>query len=255
MNHMFHRIIFFSFVRMLVFILLLTALVAPSSPELFAQSLPGTSGYYHIPSADHNPDKTTYFGTNLLNKKYLMWGNPDYHAMNFFFTTTYLPFVELSVRFTRKIDMPEKYYESTVGDRMMSARFNPLREGKWLPSVVVGFQNFFTTLSSGDASHFNSTYIVATKNIEPGLVAKTVGVTIGYGSDILQASDYQFIGFFGGVRIVPEYLDFLELLLEYDAERWNAGARITILKHLVLLGGLEGLDAFSGGISYRFTLP
>ncbi len=240
----------FSFFGLFLFIFMI---LAPKA--IVGQSLTGTTGYFSIPSAEIYQDKAMFFGSNLLNKEYKKWGNLDYHAMDFFVTTTYLPFVELSIRFTRMIDLPKSEYESTNGDRMASARFRLLKEGKFHPAVVFGLQNFFTTLQSGDASHFNSTYLVVTKNFKIHKVLQNVGLTAGYGTDVLTSADYQFIGFFGGVKITPQDLNFLELMLEYDAEKWNLGTRITVLKHVVFLAGLEGFDAFSGGLSYRFMLP
>lgn len=218
-----------------------------------SQALTGTTGYYNIPSAEIHPDRTMFMGSNLLSKEYKKWGSPNHDAMNFFVTTSFLPFAEVSIRFTRVIDLDD--YSSTVGDRMASARIRVLNEGKYYPAVLIGLQNFFTTLSSGNASHFNSTYLVVTKNFRLPQVIENIGLTAGYGSDVLQAADYQFIGFFGGIKITPKKMNFLELMIEYDADKWNTGARVTILKHIVLLGGLEGLDAFSGGVSYRFLLP
>jgi len=220
-----------------------------------SQALTGTTGNFNIPTAEIYQDKTIFFGSNLLNKEYKKWGDPDYHAMNFFVTTTYFPFFEISIRFTRMIDMPSDAYESTNGDRMASARIRICKENKYIPAITLGLQNFFTTLESGDASHFNSTYLVATKNFSIGKVIENISLTAGYGSDLLKAADYQFIGLFGGINIRPENIDFIELMFEYDADKWNAGVRVTILKHLVLLVGYEGLDAFSGGVSYRFMLP
>lgn len=218
-----------------------------------AQSLTGTTGYFNIPSGEIHKDRTMFVGSNLLSKDYKKWGSPDHDAMNFFVTTSFLPFAEISIRFTRVIGLDD--YSSTVGDRMASARLQVLNEKKYVPSVVIGLQNFFTTLSSGGASHFNSTYIAVTKNFRLPKVINNFGLTAGYGSEILDAADYQFIGLFGGIKITPQHLEFLELMAEYDGDKWNAGARVTILKHIVLLGGFEGLDAFSGGVSYRFLLP
>jgi hypothetical protein len=220
-----------------------------------AQSLTGTTGYFNIPSADLHSDKTLFFGTSLLHKDYKEWGNPDYHGMAFYATSAFLPFMEISIRYSRMIDLPSEQYESTVGDRMASARIRPLKEGKYYPSIVIGVQNFFTTLESGNASHFNSSYIVATKNIYLNKILGKVGLTAGYGAELFTSADYQFIGFFGGINISPKNMEWLELMLEYDADKWNAGTRITILKHLVILAGLEGMDAFSFGVNYRFKLP
>ncbi|HZK08115.1 MAG TPA: YjbH domain-containing protein [Bacteroidales bacterium] len=236
-------------------VLMSTVFILLNSYACKAQSLPGTTGYFNIPSAEIYPDRTLFVGTNLLNKEYKKWGNPDYHAMDFFVTTTFIPFVELSVRYSRMIDLPGELYKSTVGDRMASIRVRPLKEGRYHPAVVVGLQNFFTTLQSGGASHFNSTYVVLTKNFRLNTFIDRVGVTAGYGSDLFTAADYQFLGLFYGINFSPKNMDFLELMVEYDADKWNAGARVTILKHVVILAGLEGMDAFSGGISYKFQLP
>jgi hypothetical protein len=46
----------------------------------------------------------------------------------------------------------------------------------------------------------------------------------------------------------------MEVFCEYDCEKTNAGFRVTVLKHLVILGGLEGLKAPSGGVSYKLIL-
>lgn len=234
---------------------LLVLLLLLMNNQANSQALTGTTGNFNIPTAEIYQDKTMFFGSNLLNKEYKKWGNPDYHAMNFFVTATYFPFFEISIRFTRMIDMPSDAYESTNGDRMASARLRIFKEKKYIPAITIGLQNFFTTLESGDASHFNSTYLVATKNFSVEKIIENICLTAGYGSDILKASDYQFIGLFGGIKITPQYMKFLELMFEYDADKWNAGVRVTILKHLILLAGYEGLDAFSGGVSYRFMLP
>ncbi len=218
-----------------------------------AQSLTGTTGYFNIPSGEIYPDKTMYAGASFLNKKYVEWSGYEYTSMPVFVTFSFVPFMEVSIRFTRALGRED--YSSTVGDRMASARFQPIKEGKYWPSVVIGFQNFFTTLGSGEASHFNSTYLVATKNFKFHKIIHSFGLTAGYGSEIFTSADYQFIGFFGGIKITPQHLEFLELMLEYDADKWNVGARLTLFKHLVLLGGFEGMDSFSGGVSYRFNLP
>ena len=114
-------------------VLMSTVFILLNSYACKAQSLPGTTGYFNIPSAEIYPDRTLFVGTNLLNKEYKKWGNPDYHAMDFFVTTTFIPFVELSVRYSRMIDLPGELYKSTVGDRMASIRVRPLKEGRYHP--------------------------------------------------------------------------------------------------------------------------
>jgi hypothetical protein len=243
---------------------------------LKAQSLTGTTGYFNIPSGEIYKDKTLFFGSNRLHKDYTNWGKENHYAADFFVTTTYLPFAEISIRFTRMLGLDD--YSSTVGDRMASVRLQALKEGEFRPAVVIGVQNFFTTLSSGDASHFHSSYIVATKNFQFNKVIHNLGITAGYGSDkLFKAANYQFIGFFSGINIVPRHLEFIELMAEYDGDKLNCGIRLTLLKHIVILAGMEGVDTFSGvryvpqksfgrnvlellepfsgGISVKFVLP
>lgn len=219
-----------------------------------SQSLPGTTGYFNMPSADLYEDKTFFFGFNRSDKKYHDYADGEYDMNIFYLTITYLEFLEVSLRYTR-LDGFDPPGRKQAGDRMASARFRPVKEGAFHPSIVIGFQNFFSTLESGGASHFNSTYIVATKNLHLDGFIKQIGFTAGYGSDFFKSADYQFIGLFGGVRVIPRDLETLELMFEYDADKWNVGARVTIIRHFTLLAGLEGFDSFSGGIAYRFNLP
>jgi hypothetical protein len=43
-------------------------------------------------------------------------------------------------------------------------------------------------------------------------------------------------------------------MLEYDAERFNAGLRLNLFNHIHLLGGFIDLKHFSGGASVTFQL-
>lgn len=230
-----------------------------------AQSLTGLTGGFNIPTADFQEDKTLIFGYNYLGSKYydLYSRGHDYSYSVGYFDLTMLPFAEVSVRITYPNGFNADHENIIIGDRMISGRLRPLKEGKYHPSVVVGLQGFYkTTGGSGlinvdgaGASFFNSSYIVLTKNFHLNAFIDRIGVTTGYGSDIIKANTHQFLGLFYGVNFSPKNMEYLELMMEYDADKWNAGARVTILKHVVILAGIEGLDAFSGGISYKFLLP
>lgn len=232
--------------------------------NLNAQSLTGLSGGYSIPTADFQKDKTMFIGYSYLNKAYYprYVKSKAYSYSAGFFTITFLPFAEVSVRITYPNGYNAEHKDIIIGDRMISGRLRPLKEGKYWPAVVIGLQGFYKTTGSGllntegaGASYFNSSYIVLTKHFTPDIFIGKIGLSAGYGTDIVAANTYQFIGFFGGINISPKNMEYLELMMEYDAEKWNAGLRLTILKHVVLLAGLEGLDAFSFGVNYKFRLP
>ncbi len=205
-----------------------------------------------------------FLGYSYLNSKYydLYSVGKNYTYSLGYFTITFLPFAEVSVRVTYPNGYNKDHEDIINGDRMISGRLQPLRERKYLPSIVIGLQGFYKTTGEGlinpdgkGASYFNSSYIVMTKNFRPKNILGKIGITAGYGADVIAANTYQFIGFFGGINISPKNMEYLELMLEYDADKWNTGIRLTILKHIVLLAGLEGMDAFSFGINYRFLLP
>ncbi len=229
-----------------------------------AQSLTGLSGGYSIPSAGFQEDKTIYFGNAYLNSKYYdLYSNGNNYSYSLgYFGLTFLPFAEVSVRITYPNGYNEDHEDIIIGDRMISGRLRILKERKYFPAIVLGLQGFYKTtgddlLNTGGkgASFFNSSYLVMSKDIHPGKVLESVRFTLGYGSDFIAANTHQFIGLFGGINLSPKNLEWLELMLEYDADKWNAGMRVTIVKHVVLLAGFEGMDSFSGAINYRFRLP
>ena len=233
--------------------------------SIHSQSLTGLSGGYSIPSADFQKDKTLILGYNYLNSKYydLYSKGKDYSYSIGYFALTFLPFAEVSVRITYPNGYNAEHEDIIIGDRMISGRLQPLREGKYHPSVVIGLQGFYKTTGKDDpinsgvkgASFFNSSYIVITKHVSFNNVFDKIGVTVGYGADFIAANTYQFIGLFYGINVSPKNMEYLELMMEYDADKWNVGMRLTIVKHVVILAGFEGFDSFSGGISYKFRLP
>lgn len=220
----------------------------------FSQSLTGTIGYFNIPSGDLLPDKTFYTGFNRVSKNYQVYAGGEYDLNIFYATLTYIEFLEIGLRYTR-LDGFKPPDRKQAGDRMAILRIRPVKEGKFHPSVVIGLQNFITTINTGEASHFNSSYLVLTKNFNCKYIFESIGITAGYGFDIMRAADYQFIGFFGGIRLIPKIIKNTELFFEYDADKFNTGTRVLLFNHFSIMAGFEGFDSFSGGISYRFQLP
>jgi hypothetical protein len=232
--------------------------------QSYSQSLPGLSGGYSIPSAYFQKDRTLYFGYTYLNSKYYdLYSNGNNYSYSLgYFGLTILPFAEVSVRLSYPNGYNKDHEDIIMGDRMISGRLRVVKERKYWPAIVVGLQGFYKTtgddlinVGNGGPSFFNSSYLVMSKNFYFNKVFERLRFTAGYGSDIVVAQTYQFIGLFGGINISPKNVKWLELMLEYDADKWNAGMRVTILKHVVILAGFEGMDSFSGAINYKFRLP
>jgi hypothetical protein len=233
-------------------ILSLTVVLALlSQPEnSVAQSLTGTSGLITIPTAEILKDGEVSFGANFMNKEYFAYGFNKYHGLANFVTMGYLPFFEISLRLTRKLDYPEP---QAIGDRMISVRLRPLKESRFLPAFVLGAHDFARVTGTAiPTNHFNALYLSASKGFGLRPVIDRIEFHIGYGTDWIEAVDHQFAGPFGGISISPR--PFIRFMLEHDAEKLNCGLRISILDHIDFLAALIDLKVISGGTSFRFRL-
>ena len=235
-----------------IFILTFSFFLFPFS-LIPAQTLTGPTGLFTIPNAEVINDGQISFGINLLPKKYLEYSNYNYDAGTFAVNVGYLPFLELTFRATRQLNLPS--YNNHVMDRYIGVKVRVLEQDELLPSISLGVNNPINTGES--ARHFNATYIVFTKTY-PFNEAIEIESTLGYGSDIIKAVDYQFVGIFGGISLNFNTSQFLNsrisLMAEYDAERFNSGIRLTLFNHINILAGLMGMDSFSGGVSTMWEL-
>jgi len=209
-----------------------------------AQSLTGTTGLITIPSAEVMRDGEFSIGVYYSPREVLRENSFDYNSLLIFAMGSYLPFLEIGLRST----YPFQFKEHAIGDRMPIVRIKLFSEKELLPSVLVGVHDFLSVYGGNSAVHFNALYLVMTKNFYEGKMS----LTLGYGSDLIKAEGHQFVGLFGGINI--KLLNALELMTEYDAERFNTGFRLTLFNHLKLLAGFLNMRHFSGGASFSFQL-
>jgi hypothetical protein len=227
-------------------LLVTSALILPRvAAPLPAQSLTGTTGLVTIPTAAMPADGTLTVGMNLLDDRYHDYAQrkqQGHDAIVQFASVGFLPFVEVGLRLSRGVDVPDQ----AIGDRMISVRLRVLKEEAHLPAVVVGVHDIVGT------RYFHAEYVVASKQVATPLGA--VGLHAGYGGDwsSVRARAHQFVGGFGGISVAPR--PWVTLMAEHDAERVNAGMRLHVWR-VTVLGAAHGLDHFSGGISYTHRLP
>lgn len=156
---------FFSFFIMGLLALIPAAVQADSmKPTL---NTFGSTGLIDMPTAEHQPDGE--FTTTIS-----YFGGAQRYTASF----QILPRLSGSFRYSIIPD-----YNNTASrkqfDRSFDLRYQVFEEGKYLPAVTVGFQDFIGTgIYSGE-------YIVATKRLHPKLKA-TVGVGWGRLSDTLR---------------------------------------------------------------------
>ncbi len=242
----------FSPLRPLIGIIAVTLALTVEAEEGAAQALTGTTGLVTIPTADMPDDGVVAFGSGFLNKVDLPEeifdaifpdGLGRFHGLAYYVTLGYLPFLEVSLRLTRFVDVSEP---QALGDRMVSVRLRVFQESHWVPAVVVGAHDLVGTRV------FNALYGVASKHFQLPASTGTLGVHAGYASDAIAAAHHQFSGPFAGVSYGPA--EFVKILVEHDGADVSAGVRLTLVERISALVALQHLEGFSAGISYRLFL-
>lgn len=218
-------------------------------PAANTQSITGMPGYFHIPTANFNPDGTLYLGAGFIPKKYLSYTEKEYDLAIFYTSLTFLPFVELNLRATR----PLGALHYTV-DRMPSIRIRLLKESEYLPAVVAGAHDFIAITDNSTSRKYGAFYLVMTKTIYFRAIPLHIETTAGYGTNWLHSSCGEFTGLWGGVSIQYSKLPFASFMLEYDGEVFNPALQLVFFKHLHLTAGFINFDSFAGCVSFHINL-
>lgn len=170
-------------------------------------SLNGFSGLITIPNAH-----VTEYGTGVAAYSDMMYLQNEYqHNNNVIGSFGIFPHVEVSGRiawFKTHVDSRD---EGKPRDLSANIKLNiPYIPDNWF-ELAIGKQDI-----GGEASYFDTTYVVASKNIGP------FRFDIGYGST--DSSD-RLNGEFAGVEFAP--FEWVSLLAEYDAQDANTGFRLS----------------------------
>jgi len=211
--------------------------------DFWMPNLGGTTGLINIPTAEVLPSGTILFGVTVTEKKWAYFDRGDSDNWNYFFTVGFLPRVELSLRATYAPN--DRLYlgaENTgTVDRGVGGRLKIVKEGDLIPALSVGIDDARGT------RRFHALYAVGTKGISVGQ-AGSLRVTLGYGSDTMDAKNYVLNGAFGGGEFVLG--DTFSLAVDHDTEKWNAAARLTLFHHLQATFVLLDFDIPSGGAAW-----
>lgn len=216
-----------------------------TSLDVLAQPSAGTSGLLNTPTADMQADGTLLFGGNYLPEAI----TPEafsYNTGNYYVNITFLPFLEINYRLT--IIQTESTGKYNQQDRSFALRGRLLHERKYIPAIVVGGNDIYTSCK-GSNQYFGSFYIVATKKLE--LSKNKLTTTLGCGIDIFDRN--RCSGIFGGLAFYPCFFAPLSLIIEYDTQAFNAGASL-LFKHFWVYAFTYNMKYLSGGIAYKIYL-
>jgi len=188
--------------------------------NLRAQSLTGITGMLNVPTAELLEDGEISFGASYLNKKYLPATFTNDDGLAYYVTVGFLPFAELSIRFTKRMAPID-----ALGDKMFSFRIRLVQEKEVIPSILIGIHDPFHSTEK-ITNKFSALYLATTKNIPLGKLFNNFKISFGYGTEMINASSHQFKGFFGGISF--EFIHLLELIGEYDSQIFNTGVKLNL---------------------------
>lgn len=153
-------------------------------------------------------------------------------------TVQFLPRVSLHYRQSfKRADFPQ-----ATGDRVLGAQAAVLTESRLRPGLAFGIRD------AGGTRKHHTTYAVATKSVERGLVR--MSATVGYSKELFDASFLEMEdGVFGGVNV--RGWDRVELMVDYDTRFMYTGARIWPLRWVWVTGFVAEWEhpGFAFGIS------
>ena len=224
-----------------------------------AQLSYGTTGLLHAPSADMQKDKTVMLGGNFLHQE-LTPPKFNFNTWNYYLNVTIFPFLEVAYTCTlftaESLGLDKHGYSGfTNQDRYFSARLRVLKESKYIPAVVLGTSDPFTSSGHKFASaigngYFCRYYLAATKHFQLG--RGTLGVHLSYLYN--RREDYPLNGVAGGITYNPSFAPHLNVIAEYDSKDFAMGATYLLFNHIHFQFELQRMKYFSGGLCYKLYL-
>lgn len=215
----------------------------------------GVTGGLMIPTAEMQADGTFMGGGNFLPKQ-LMPDSWDYNTGNYFVNLTFLPFVELAYRCT--FLKGEFTNGNTLQqDRSVSVRLRALKEGAYLPALVLGSNDAFTSGEvnalqqyEGKNRYFSGVYLVATKHLP--WQGNELGLTLG--ANFFTKSGAKNRGLFAGVSVRPTAWKGVSFMGEFDGSAVSLGGAVRLLDHLAIHAFVYDFRTVSAGIRYELIL-
>lgn len=251
---------------------LLAALVLFCAP-VRAQLYMGMSGLINTPSADMHEEGDLLIGGYYMDKHFTPGDNKShnpfyyrgekYNTADFYISVTPFKWVEVSYAITlfKTLAQGRKEPKLNQKDRYISAKINPLREGKYYPAIAIGATDMGSTdhhegqdygIGVGQGIRYFSTYYVAaTKHFKPG--GHNIGVNIAYR---YCPDDYNksWQGVVGGVTWQPKWVPQLRAIAEFTGNEVNVGLDCLLWHHLFMQAVLQDGKHFSAGAAFKVNL-
>tara|TARA_B100001063_G_C16713324_1_gene529288 strand:+ start:255 stop:962 length:708 start_codon:yes stop_codon:yes gene_type:complete len=217
------------------------------------QSVTGTSGLIHIPSARMLEDGQLVLGAAYIPKPYFQRYNRRINpGLNTYITVGFLPFLEVMFRYTHELNVPVNTETRYFPDRMFTIRGRLLKEKKYLPAIVLGLQDATAILGNTllAATNYSAIYFVGSKNIKSDFGNFDLSVGSAFDYKELKTKDYK--GVFGGVSFTPSFYHDLSILFEYNSNGINTGFKLNLISKFNLMFGVWDLEKPTFAFNFLF---
>lgn len=240
---------------------LLFILITLLSTSLRAQQYTGMEGLLHVPSGEMDSAGVARIGAHFICKDMLAdrmkIDGEKYNTATNYLSITPFSWIEIGYAYTLWKFHKNMNKKRQVGfyskDRYFSLRIQPLKEGKYWPSVVLGGNDVWGQKDGGESgsNFYRNFYIATTKHFDYN--GWNIGTTLSYRK---WKQDYfkKWNGVVGGVTVNPPFYKPLRVIAEWDGNEMNMGADCTLFKYFLLQASLLNMQHFCGGLCFRINL-
>lgn len=244
--------------RYLIRATVIVAILSSAGSSLAGSSLLGPQGLLLTPTANLPVDRQFQVGVRQLQAPYaFIKGEKVANNFLFYASLVYLPRLEVTLSFTTAPGRHGNDGSNVYKDAAVFAQFFVLEEKDDLPALAIGMYDFYSY------SFYNALFMVLSKTFRNRLPVP-LQAHLGYGVDWIDKHygdtgpdrdvpvPHHLLGFFGGIEMALS--NQINLIFEYDTDRFNTGLRFNVFEHFEILGSLLNLDTFSGGLSYKLQI-
>ena len=154
-------------------------------------------------------------------------------------------------RYTHELNTPVNVNTQYFPDRMLGIRARILKEKKYLPALVIGFQDPSSLFGTSDeATNYASSYLVFSKNLNFDF--GNFDFTAGYSQDFFDARFKDLEGIFLGVSFTSSFYDDLSILFEHNSKGINTGFKLNLKSKFNLMLGIWDLKKPTFAFNYLF---
>lgn len=239
----------------------LLLLVLLSAMDIRAQQYTGLNGLLHVPSAEMDSVETLRFGMHALPEDMMpdemRFDGDKYASSSWYVSAMPMKWLEVGycftlMKFRKNLDKKSEDVGFYSKDRYFSVRVQPLREGRYLPSVVIGGNDVLGQRDGDSRSfYFRNFYVAASKHLN--LPFGILGGHLAY-RRWTKSYNNRWNGVLGGITFRPSAYRPLRVVTEYDGNGMNIGADCVMFRYVQLQASLMKCRYPSAGIAVRIEL-